>query len=255
LDATALHQQIDDIEVHSERIVAENPGDHLAQALRHRRFERTRRHGKYLFAGLDSGEWLVLHFGMTGNLQYFKDMAQEPEYDQFLIHFGNGYQLAYNAPRKLGEIALADSVAAFRQEKDLGPDALDPDLDPEAFRQMLEGRRGMIKSALMNQQILAGIGNVYSDETLFQVGIHPRTRVKSLSGERMLKIYETMHSVLETAIDRRARPEQFPDSYLVPHRTPDGNCPLCGEPLKRVKVSGRSAYYCPNRQGDEPTGA
>ena len=98
---------------------------------------------------------------------------------------------------------------------------------------------------------LAGIGNVYSDEILFQAGIHPRIKIDELDGDAVERVYEKMQTVLHTAIDCRAEPEQFPDNYLTPHRYPDGHCPLCGDPVNRVKVAGRSAYYCPNRQGQE----
>ncbi len=252
LDATALHQKIQDVEVHSERILEEISSQRLATELKARSLESVRRHGKYLLVQLDDGRWLVLHFGMTGELKYFKDLEREPEYDQVLIAFANGYHLAYIAPRKLGEIELVDEAEAFVAAKDLGPDVLGGDFDLDTFTDLLSGRRGMIKSALMDQQLMAGIGNVYSDEILFQEGIHPRTAVKDLAGDALASLYATMNEVLHTAIDRGADPDEYPDSYLTPHRHQGGTCPRCGEELQRVKVAGRSAYFCPNRQGAGP---
>jgi formamidopyrimidine-DNA glycosylase len=188
---------------------------------------------------------------MTGQLKYFKVMEKEPEYDRLLITFANGYHLAYDAMRKLGEVQLLDDVGQFVADHELGPDALSPDLDAETFVEKFSGRRGMIKPALMNQTIIAGLGNVYSDEILFQVGVHPRTKVDDLDTKQLKEIYQTMKEVLHTAIENQADPERFPDSYITQQRHKGGRCPVCGEELQSVKVSGRTAYYCPNRQKKE----
>jgi formamidopyrimidine-DNA glycosylase len=250
LDATALHQEIKEVDVRSSQILKAISAEHLRQGLEGRCFTSTRRHGKDLFAALDNGKWLFLHFGMTGSLSYFKHLADDLEYDRLMISFANGYHLAYVSQRKLGELDLIESVDDFIEREHLGPDALN-DLDRETFENLASGRRMMAKAFLMDQETLAGIGNVYSDEILFQAGVHPQTRIDQLDEAVVGRIYEKLQAVLHTAIDCRAEPDQFPDDYLTPHRHPDGHCPLCGEPVKRVKVSGRSAYYCPNRQGQE----
>lgn len=251
LEATALHQEIEDVDVRSQQIL-EADAQELREGLEGHSFEGTRRHGKHLFVRLDNERWLELHFGMSGNLAYFKDMAKEPEYDRLLFTFTNGYHLAYTAPRKLGEVDLVDDIGAFAEAHDLGPDVYADTFDLETFKSLLANRRGMIKSALMDQSLMAGIGNVYSDEILFQVGIHPRTKVQALSEEQLERIYDEMQKVLKVAIDHRADPSTFPDGWLTPHRGEDGTCARCGGPLKRVKVSGRTAYYCLNRQGESP---
>ncbi len=252
MDATSLHQQIEGVELRSRRLLEDTSVEELASSVKGGCFESTYRHGKHLFVGLTGGAWLRLHFGMSGQLKYFRDMGKDPPYDRFLISFSNGSYLAYNAPRKLGHIQLLEEPGQFIERKGLGPDALDPNLDVESFRELLAGRRGMIKPALMNQRIIAGIGNVYSDEILFQAGIHPRARIKQLHRDALKKVFQVMKNVLETAIERQADPQRFPDSFIAGHRHKGGECPLCGEQLERVKVSGRSAYYCPNRQGFEP---
>jgi formamidopyrimidine-DNA glycosylase len=188
---------------------------------------------------------------MTGHLKYFKNMEKDPPYDRLLITFANGYHLAYDAQRKLGEVALIEDVEGFIQEKGWGTDALNPGFDLAAFKEALAGRRGMAKSTLMNQHIMAGIGNVYSDEILFQVGIHPRSKVNQLDEETLEELFQALKEVLKTAINHQANPDRFPDSYIIPHRHDDGQCPRCGSEIKRVKVSGRSAYYCPNCQGEQ----
>jgi formamidopyrimidine-DNA glycosylase len=249
-DATALHQDIGDVEVLSRQVLEETNQRKLEEGLAGHSFKGTRRHGKYMFAGLDSGGWLVLHFGMTGDLKYFKDMQKDPEHDRLLVSFTNGYHLAYVSQRKLGEVRLIEDVDAFVEAKELGPDAMSDDLDQATFKELMGSKRGMVKSALMDQSTIAGIGNVYSDEILFQAGIHPRMQVGDLDETRLETLYREMRQVLEVAIDRQAQPADLPEDYLLPHRDPDGLCPRCGQPLKQVKVSSRTAYYCPNRQGE-----
>lgn len=250
LDSTSLHQEIEDVEVRADRILKDTSAEQLMAGLKGHTFESTRRHGKWLFAQLDDGNSLLLHFGMTGRLKYFKDMAQDPEHDRLLVTFSNEYHLAYDAQRKLGEVGLVDDVEAFVEERGLGPDALAPAFDFAAFQEALTGRRAMVKSALMNQQIVAGIGNVYCDEILFQAGIHPTTRVNDMDDSTLSDLLHAMKHVLRTAVESQADPRRFPASFIVPHREERGTCPRCGAQLRRVKVAGRSAYYCPNRQGE-----
>lgn len=248
VDATSLHQEIEAVEVRSQQMLVGVDAPQLKKRLRGRTFKGTDRHGKVLFVELDDGSWLVLHFGMTGDLKYFKDVEDEPEYDQILFQFANGYHLAYIMPRKLGKVRLVSSPEDLIQEKELGPDVLAGDFDFETFRQILEGRRGMIKSRLMDQQLMAGIGNVYSDEILFQAGIHPRTQVAQLDADELRRVFDCLKEVLRVAIEHRANPEQFPDGYLTPYRHTDHDCPRCGGPIERVEVAGRAGYFCPRCQ-------
>lgn len=243
LDSTALHQPVERAEVKSRTILDGVEARQVQSALENRQLTETRRHGKYLLVRLDEGEWLTLHFGMTGGLQYFKNPERDPLHDRLLISFDNGYHLAFDCQRMLGSVGLVDSPEELIERKDLGPDALE--LDRPAFHERLQGRRGMVKPALMNQRIIAGIGNVYSDEILFQARYHPKTAVKDLNTTALDALFDAMREVLQTAIDCRADPDRFPDSYLLPHRGEGGPCPVCGGEIEKVKVSGRGTYYCP----------
>lgn len=248
VDATALHQEITEVAVRSREILNDVSSRRLKGRLEGHRFESTRRHGKYLFVRVESGPWLVLHFGMTGFVSYFKDRDDEPPHARLLVSFSNGYHLAYDSQRKLGEILLIEDAQQFIQEKRLGPDALDPDFDFDAFRRTFGKGRAMIKSALMNQQRVAGIGNIYADEILFQAGIHPKKKLTQLGEEDYRKIFQAMKEVLQVAIERRANPEEFPDDYLIPHRQVGERCPNCPGTIEKVKISGRTAYFCPRCQ-------
>lgn len=247
LDSTALHERIEKAEVFSADLVKGISARELESVLAGRTLEETLRRGKFLLVRLDDGRFLVLHFGMTGYLEYFKE-GEEPDHTRMLLAFENGYHLAYVCMRKFGELGLVEDAETFFAERDLGPDAASDELDLARFRELLDGRRGMAKSTLMNQSILAGIGNVYSDEICFQAGIHPATPVADLSKEEIEALYEAMRAVLETTIERQADPEQLPEVYLSRHRDPDASCPRCGTQIATRRISGRRAYFCPRCQ-------
>jgi formamidopyrimidine-DNA glycosylase len=133
-------------------------------------------------------------------------------------------------------------VDEFVRGKGLGPDVLD--MDPEMFLDTMGESSAAIKSALMKQEFIAGIGNVYSDEILFQAGIHPKKKASALDQGQLQELFDKAQEVLWTAIESRADPEKMPKSYIIPHRHTDQKCPACGKKLAQEKISGRTAYYC-----------
>jgi formamidopyrimidine-DNA glycosylase len=246
LDSTALHKKITEVLVRDDYVLAAIDESTLAQALERRQLEETHRHGKHLFAHLDDGRWLRLHFGMSGHLKYYKNQEKEPDYTRVLWAFDNGYHLAYASQRMLGKVGVIDDVDAFIQEKGLGPDLLRADW--ATFAQALEGHRGMVKPTLMNQEILAGLGNVYVDEVLFQAGIDPEISVNELSEDKLHDLWDEIQRVIDVALNHQANPDAFPHDFVIPHRHEDGKCPHCGDPLEKLKVSGRTTYRCPKKQ-------
>lgn len=242
LDATALHQSIHRVELDTAMILDHISRQSLIQTLNGRQLESTRRHGKHLLVALDRGPYLTLHFGMTGYLKYFKDPDHRPAHVRLLLSFANGYHLAYVSQRKLGRVGLTDDPEKFIQEKSLGPDALELDLD--GFKDVLAGRRGMLKPTLMNQSVLAGLGNVYSDEILYHCGLHPKVPAASLSAEVQEKLFNEMRQTLQEAIQDRTDPRNFPASWLLPQRHPGGECPKGHGTLTSLNVAGRRAYFC-----------
>ncbi|MEJ2633849.1 MAG: DNA-formamidopyrimidine glycosylase family protein [Calditrichia bacterium] len=248
MNSTSLHQKIENAEVLEPSLLGQVSSRSLQMRLKNREFEEVRRHGKYLFSKMDKNEWLILHFGMTGFLKYYKNEEQAPGHIRLLIHFDNGYHLAYDCQRKLGLIDLTANPKDFIEKKKLGIDPFGPDFNQSKFRELLNGRRGAIKSALMNQQIMAGIGNIYSDEILFHAGIHPASPVKKLKEADFEKIYREISTVLQTAIDCRVNPDNFPNDYLLPNRREKEDCPQCGGTIQKETISGRSAYFCSRHQ-------
>jgi formamidopyrimidine-DNA glycosylase len=246
VDSTSLHQKIETIEVKNGKVLGGVSAGGLKRGLEGRKFESTRRHGKHLFVELGVGRWLLLHFGMTGGLKYYKEADEEPAHARVLISFRNGYRLAFDDQRLFGKVDLIEDPDGYIQEHKLGLDPLD--LDFPAFRERLEGRRGGIKATLMNQRVFAGIGNIYSDEILFQVRLHPRTSVGRLDEGSLHDLHQQTRRVLRAAIERGADPGGLPESFLLPHRQEGADCPRGNGKVQKTKAAGRTAYYCPTCQ-------
>ena len=255
VDATSLHQEVRHVYVSAEHTLEGVSPSTLRRHLEGHSLDGTRRHGKELFVSVSGDDWLRLHFGMTGELEYFENgdaRGPDPEHTRLRLDFEGGGHLAFINPRRLGAIGWVESPEAYLDEAGLGPDALDDDFDVEALRRALDGKRGTMKSALMDQGMVAGIGNVYADEILFQSRIHPRTEPRSLDADTVETVHRETRRVLEAGID--ARLEDFPDWFLLPHRHEDGTCPKCGTELEKIEVSGRTTWFCPEDQ-PEPEGS
>lgn len=246
LDQTALHQRIEHVYVSAKGLLDDVSASTLRSHLTGRALEGSRRHGKHLFVDAGEGGWLRLHFGMTGYLRYYAQDGAPPDHVRLRLDFAGDHHLAYSNTRRMGQIGLVDDVDAYLEAARLGPDALDPELDVARFREALAGRSGALKSTLMNQSVVAGIGNVYADEILFDAGVHPEAKTDALRAETVEALFGAMKRALRRAIE--ARVEDFPDDFLVPHRRDGAECPRCGGTVKKIEVSGRSAYYCRDHQ-------
>src|SRR6266705_5559177 len=156
LDAISLHQRIIGVDVRSAYVLKGISARELARRLQARCFESSCRHGNHLFVRADGDLWLRLHFGMSGSLQYFKHEEQTPKHTRVLFVFANAHCLAFEDQRKFGEIGLIADVNEFLKKRALGPDALDVGLSE--FKDILAKHHGAVKSILMNQKLIAGIG-------------------------------------------------------------------------------------------------
>jgi formamidopyrimidine-DNA glycosylase len=185
---------------------------------------------------------------MTGHLKYFNDPKQSPPYVRLLIQFANGYKLAFDCLRKLGKISFANNRTQFINEKKLGPDVLADDFDINAFLKIVSQKKGSVKSILLNQHTLAGIGNLYADEILFQARINPSHRINELSKAKKKRLFDAIKPVLIATIERKADWGKLPKNYLLNDRGKEGKCPLCKTQLHRDTVAGRTTYYCPRHQ-------
>jgi formamidopyrimidine-DNA glycosylase len=250
LDAHALHRKIIRAVVSDARILGNLAKKDFVARLEDNRLESSRRHGKHLLVRLARNGWLTLHFGMTGDLRYVEPPDSQVPYDRVRLEFEGG-SLAYVNSRMLGRVGLADDADAFIAAEKLGPDALEPAFDLAALSAALDGRRE-VKAMLMDQSVVAGIGNIYADEILFQARLHPKTPGQTLGKAKRKALFGKIRQVLETAIDTGAGAEQFlerlPKNYLLPQRHEGGVCPRCHKKLATLKAAGRTSYYCPRHQ-------
>jgi len=236
-------------------VVAADPGSlegasvrFLQQRLTGKDLRSCRRHGKHLFIECDDAGTLAMHFGTNGVLQFVTHTQQDPPYVRLRLDFADGDRLAYVNPRRIGRVRLVDGADAFIAEAGLGPDALDPSFDAATFAASLAGRRQPIKTVLMDQTRMAGIGNIYADEIPFQTRLHPATDAGALNGAATRRLFEAMKSVLQTAIDCGAGAENFtdrlPQNFLLRERRAGGRCPRCGGAIRADK------HYCPKCQSE-----
>ena len=252
LARNALRKTIERVVVNDKRILGKLAAQTFMSRLRGARLVAARRYGKHLLASIDRGGWLTLHFGMTGALDFVPKPDQEPPFTRVRLDFADDGSLAYTNKRMIGRVGLIANVDDFITDEKLGPDALDRRFDFSAFKAAVLGNKRDVKSVLMDQQIIAGIGNIYSDEILFQARINPAARMDTLTPNQLKQLFLTMREVLKTAITHGAGSELFtermPKGALLPERNKGGHCPRCRLPLKVFKVGGRTAYCCPRCQ-------
>ncbi|HEV7351071.1 DNA-formamidopyrimidine glycosylase [Telluribacter sp.] len=257
LEATSLHQPVEGLDVEDTKLLTTEHAlllDTLAGAS----FVGTRRVGKNLFVLTDRpGVVLHMHFGMTGDLEYYHQSLDRPRHARVVIYFRSGYNLGFICPRKFERMGLVHDIETYLRDKKIGKDALE--MTVEDFAIVLASRKTAIKSALLDQQVAAGVGNWIADELLFQAGIHPEKPANQLSEQEVQALHAATQQVLHTAIEKEARYADFPPSYLIHARAWDTSpyedkeqhrsCPRCHTPITQIRVGGRSTYYCEECQG------
>jgi formamidopyrimidine-DNA glycosylase len=214
-----------------------------------------RRRAKYGLIDTDRGDTLVFHLGMSGHWRV--DPTELKKHDHFIIETDEGRRVTLNDARRFGSLDLirTDELAGWEPFAALGPEPLD--LDPRVLRKRLAGRSAAIKLLLLDQRIVAGLGNIYVCEALYRAGIHPRRPGGSVSLERLRKLVPAIRDVLAEAIAVGgstlrdfASPDgelgYFSKSFAVYDR--EGQQCGCGGTVKRIVQGGRSTFYCPRCQ-------
>lgn len=256
VDATSLHVPIVAVHVDAEHELDGVSARSVAATLRNRTLEGTARHGKHLFIALGGSpaRWLRLHFGMTGGLRAWSgEGGPDPAHVRLRIGLEGGRKLAYLCTRRLGAIGLVESPDETIEELELGPDPLEDDVGRDRFGEILGAHSGRIKTTLMDQKVLAGLGNVYTDEILFQAGVPPEARIPDLDSTVMQEIHRVMRRVLRKAIRVRVDPERMPRRWLLPRRDDGRACPRCDGQILKVEVGGRPTFVCDRHQGVRPS--
>ncbi|SHH66872.1 Fpg/Nei family DNA glycosylase [Marivita hallyeonensis] len=209
-------------------------------------FTRTRRHGKYIFIGSKDGPWLHIHLGMAGSVRVMENDADLADYIRFTVEFEGGTRLHFRDPRKFGKVTVVEDVDDFIADKGLGPDALE--IGDNAFADTIGKTRGAVKSALLSQKKLAGVGNLWADETLYRTGIDPDATANTLEQAKVSEMHANMQSILQAVVDTNATYAKLPDDWLIHHREEGEACSRCDGTIAKKTVGGRTSYYCPEHQ-------
>ena len=243
-----LNRTIESVELGDNVTYIELPGDNERARLIGRQFTQTHRHGKLIFAGSQTGPWICVHLGMTGKLLPFDAPDDPPDHTKLLIAFEGDRRLAFRCPRKLGWVRVIDSPEEEIERIGFGPDALE--MSENAFAEVIGGTNGTIKGALMAQRKMAGIGNLWSDEILFQTSVHPETTASDLADDKLAEMFATMRRVLTGVCDTGAVYKKLPKDWLIHTRKKGKPCPRCDGTIAKAKVGGRSAYFCDTHQSE-----
>ena len=244
-EAAALHQTIREVEVHDDYIIRNMDGDTFAERLAGRTITGSLRRGKYLFAQLDNGHDLLLHFGMTGDLNFYENEEDRSRYERFVLIFSTGQRLGFDDPRKFARILYLEDRAAYIEEIKLGPDALV--VTDEELEAAMTGRKTTIKALLLNQSILAGVGNLYADEICYRAGIRPDRRLDTLTDEERKQLIARTHDTMGRAAAEAPYYKDYPPNWFWKvwrHEGRDCDKPDCGGSIARTKVAGRTTMFC-----------
>ncbi|HET9075537.1 MAG TPA: bifunctional DNA-formamidopyrimidine glycosylase/DNA-(apurinic or apyrimidinic site) lyase [Acidimicrobiales bacterium] len=238
------------------------PGE-LVERARGHKLVGTGRRGKYLLLGLDSGDVVVVHLGMSGQLLRAQAGQAQVRHTHVVFGFEGGVELRFVDPRTFGEVFVAGPAGVDMELDELAHLGIDPLGGPgtEArFAGLLAGRGTRLKPLLMDQTRVAGIGNMYADEILFEAGLRFDRPAGSLTGGEVRRLFRAMTATLNRAIEHRGSSladEQYRDLYgrvgdfQRLHRVyarEGAACPRCATPIARVKAGGRSNFFCPGCQ-------
>jgi formamidopyrimidine-DNA glycosylase len=263
LDSRVAGDVIDSIWLGQKPEPLKSSAREIAAALEHSRISTVRRMGKHIVFDLErksvrpaktgptQAQWIV-HLGMTGRLQVCEPQAEILKHTHAILKLASGRELRFVDPRRFGRLSVARS-GGFDAG---GIEPLEADLD--RFLALFRGRKTPIKSALLNQKLLRGVGNIYADESLFRAGLRPRRRASTITRDQLAKLLASVKEVLREAIALGGSTvSDYVDAdgeegfFQLQHRVygREGEpCLVCKTPIKRIVIAGRSSHYCPKCQ-------
>ncbi len=245
--------------VSDPRWCAPAPPEHVEDAVTGRLIESVDRRGKYLTFALEADVFLVMHLRMTGNL-LFAPGAEQPRHLRVSFELDDGNRVLFTDPRRFGTgvviLGHGDLMEYF--DARLGVEPLSADFTTEALRALARGRRAPVKAFLLNQERIAGVGNIYADEALFRARIHPLRLVGTLRRPKLAALRDAVVESLQLGIDSKGATiddfrnadgayGSFQDRFLV-HLREGEPCVRCGTTIRKIRAAGRGTYYCPKCQ-------
>jgi formamidopyrimidine-DNA glycosylase len=236
----ALDREISGVDDNDEWVCRPHPPGEIATALLHGRLTTAHRRGKTMWCETDTGHTLGVHLGMGGRIVVVDDAAakrpRKPEWDRFTVTFADGGHLRLFDKRRLGRVRLDPDL------DDLGPDA--EEITAADFRMRIARSRTAVKARMLDQSVLAGVGNLLADETLWRAKINPATPADELERRDLDRLYRALERALEDAIARGG----VHTGEIIEHRRAGGHCPRCGAEMVHGTVGGRSTWWCAKEQ-------
>ena len=254
-----LHKTIRDIDVFYDKIIRNRTVDEFKQHLVGKTINDIRRYGKYLIFDFDDIS-LISHLRMEG--KYFIKNADFPKekHEHIIFYFTDGDTLRYNDTRKFGTMDIVETKDVFINSPitKLGPEPFEDKMNYAYLRKKLQHKSSPIKSVLLDQTVITGLGNIYVDEVLFLSKLHPTKKANELKKKDLLNIIENSISVLNKAINLGGTTirsytsslgvtGRFQNELNV-HMKKDEACPKCNSTILKTKVNGRGTYFCPSCQ-------
>jgi len=220
------------------------------------RIEGVRRRGKFILIALGAGRLLVVHLGMSGQLRLVEADAEIENHTHVILDLDDGRQLRYRDPRRFGRLLLGteDELLTSGTLPKLGPEPIDPTFDADALYKRFRKRRAPLKALLLDQAMVAGVGNIYADESLYRARLRPDRAAGSLSRKSVGRLHESLRDSLEAAIrNRGSSVDTYRDAWgeignqqesLLVYGRAGEPCFTCGRPLSVVRIAGRSTVFC-----------
>jgi formamidopyrimidine-DNA glycosylase len=243
-------------------IVAAPTPDELCLALCDRAVERVDRRAKYVLIRLDNDETLAVHLRMTGQLLVVPGDAPSDKHTHIILSLDDGRELRFHDTRKFGRWWLLNADGLAELESRLGDEPLGDGFTLAAFQARLAGRRTKLKPLLLDQSVVAGIGNIYADEALWMSRLHPLRTADSLDEDEVAALHASIIAALDQGIQRRGTTlVNYRDAsgasgenqdYLNAYGRTGAPCPRCGTPIERIIVAQRSTHICPTCQRQKP---
>ncbi len=248
-----VERTIDDLVFYWPPVAALPPAQTFVENARGRRIREVGRRGKFLYFILEGPKFLFIHFRMTGQLHREPLPLSPDPLTRAVIVLNDAHALRFRDQRKFGRFYLVDDPDIVVGE--LGPEPLAPDWTADDLQDALRKRRAPVKAVLLDQRVVAGLGNIYADEALFLAGIHPCRPAQSLDPRAIERLHAAIRQVLAEAIRQKGTTMQ---SYVRPGGQMGGYqqqrrvyqrvgqpCPRCHTPVQRCRVHGRSSHFCP----------
>ncbi len=240
-------------------VIGDGPPDLFAALVCGRTVTGCRRRAKYLLLDLDDGTVLMIHLRMTGQVGIEQAGAPPLQFEHLALELDDGSELRFADQRKFGRVLHLDPDAARTLEARFGPEPLESGFTAAWLERALARRPGKLKSVLLDQDVVAGLGNIYADEALFRARLHPERPANGLSSEEIRRLHRALRAVLGEGITHRGttfssyrdasgREGENQRNLRVYGKGGRGDCPRCGYPLARTVVGGRGTSFCPRCQ-------